>query len=69
MHNQSHDAATSQEQNMKKNITRAKIGSVICSSAKNPDGSPVWSLSKDGSVIISQELVYSAAVRSGKITA
>lgn len=54
---------------MKKNITRAKIGSVICSSAKKPDGSPVWSLSKDGSVLISQELVYSAAVRSGKITA
>lgn len=40
---------------MKKKITRAKIGSVICSFAKNPDGSPVWSISKDGSIILNQK--------------
>lgn len=40
---------------MRRKITRAKIGSYICSSATNPDGSPVWSLSKDGSFTISDK--------------
>ncbi|WP_458725047.1 hypothetical protein [Pseudomonas mandelii] len=54
---------------MKKAITRTRMGSIICSAAKNPDGSPVWSLSKDGSITIGKKASGNAAGHSSAISA
>ncbi|VVP33272.1 hypothetical protein [Pseudomonas fluorescens] len=52
---------------MKKKIARAKIGSVICSAAKNADGTLVWMLSKNGDIYISQKAVADATIDLAQI--
>ncbi|QGG75837.1 hypothetical protein [Pseudomonas syringae] len=50
---------------MKKNISRAKVGSVISSAVKNQDGLPVWCVARNGSITIravNMEMLPPAAV-------
>jgi hypothetical protein len=63
---------------MKKVATRVRLGNVICSAAKNPDGSPIWKLCKDGSIALGvktegnatvQSLAISASIRLGQAIA
>jgi hypothetical protein len=62
MHKKPHEAVAPLEIKMKNEIKAARVESIICSAARSADGEPIWILSKDGGIFISQKAVADATI-------